>query len=272
MAERVDVFGITDVGKVRKQNEDQFLIAALAKSMKLVQTSLEDVTVLRRLEDSEADLFVVADGVGGSVGGKWASNMAVEALVEHVTQTLGCYYSNSVDVEHEFLDQLEQAVRRAHANVKVNPNSGAPGPASTLTMVTLIGPRAYYVHVGDSRAYCLRSGEFQQITKDQTLAERLVDGGVMTAEDASGAGLDNVLTSVVGGEISPTVGLIDLNEGDWLVLCTDGLTKHVTDVEIADVLARSEGAESACRHLLALALADGGTDNVTVVAARVEQL
>jgi protein phosphatase len=210
---------------------------------------------------------MVADGVGGSAGGGLASRSAVEALTEYVGQTAGCYYRLDVDTEHEFLDQLEAAVRKAHERVRSHTPKGR-GPATTLTMVTLVWPRGYVIHVGDSRGYHWRAGRLRQFTQDQTMSELLVDEGVMTEEQARDSGMENVLSSALGADYIPSIGLIDFRVDDVLLLCTDGLTKHVSDEEIAAILQRETTAESTCRALVDAALEGGGSDNVTVVVCR----
>ncbi|MDH3458734.1 MAG: protein phosphatase 2C domain-containing protein [Gemmatimonadota bacterium] len=263
----VDAFGLTDVGKVRQQNEDQFAIARLSRSLRLAHTSLENVSTFERFGQTAADLFVVADGVGGVAGGELASGTAVQALTEYIAQTAGCYYNVDVTGEHEFLDRLEQAARHAHDRVRAFSSKGQ-GPATTLTMVTLLWPRAYIVHIGDSRGYHLRGDRLRQFTRDQTMGELLADEGVVTEQQARDSGLDNVLVSAVGAEITPSIGVLDLRYDDTLLLCSDGLTKHVADEQIAGILRGAANATAACEQLVQAALDDGGSDNVTVVVAR----
>ena len=264
----IDIFGTTHPGKVRTANEDQFFVASLHKSMRVRQTSLEDLAAFARLHGSFAYLLVVADGVGGIKGGKLASGTAVEALAEHIGQTIGCYYNFDVEKEHEFLEQLERAVEHSHERVREALVRDGRGPATTLTLVALVWPRAYVVHVGDSRVYYLRRGRLKQLTRDQTAYEELVDQGVMTEEQARRAGLRNVLTSALGAQIKPSIGLVDLEPGDALLLCTDGLTKHVPDDEIALMLGADESAEATAKRLVDITLARGASDNVTVIVGR----
>jgi protein phosphatase len=263
----LDVFGLTDIGKKRRANEDQFVIASMRKSLELEHTSLENTESLSRIGQSTARLLMVADGVGGSFAGGLASSSAVEALTEYLGQTAGCYYKFDVDTEHDFLDQLEGAVQKAHERIQSHTPKGR-GPATTLTMVTLVWPRGYVIHVGDSRGYHLRGGRLRQFTQDQTMGDLLVEEGVMTEEQARESGMHNVLSSALGADYIPSIGLLDFRFNDVLLLCTDGLTKHVSDEEIAEILERSESAESTCRNLVDAALQDGGTDNVTVVVCR----
>ncbi len=268
----VDIFGMTHGGKKRSSNEDHFFVAALRKSMQVRQTSLQDLHIFARLRGSCAHLLVVADGVGGLAGGELASETAVETVAEHVGEAIDCYYNFDVDREQEFLGQLERAVERSDRQVRARHGSAGQAPATTLTMVALMWPRAYVVHVGDSRAYHLRQGRLRQITRDQTVYEELVDEGVIPEDQAAEAGMRHrfrdMLTSAVGAGIKPSIGVIDVQAGDALLLCTDGLTKHVPDDDITCILSEAGSAEESCRRLVDLTLERGASDNVTVVVAR----
>lgn len=263
-----DVFGLSDMGRVRDNNEDHFIIAGIRKAIELRQTNLEDRAAFQSMRGTEAQLLCVADGVGGNAGGEVASGTAVTSLLEYVARAAGCFQHFDTDAEHEFLADLEKAVRDAHERVRAISVSHTP-PATTLTMMTCVGMRGYLVHVGDSRAMYLHNGRLRVLTRDQTMAEAMVDAGAMTEEQAARSSLGNQLYSALGGEeMTPSVGLVDFAPGDVLVLCSDGLTKHVTDARIADVLSVPGSAETMARTLVADALAGGGTDNVTVIVAR----
>ena len=267
-AVRMDVWGMTDRGKVREVNEDHFFAAALEKSLTVLRSSFAELDQFEHVKGSRAFLFVVADGVGTTGGGELASGTAVHALVTYIGRTMGCYYSYDIDSEHQFIEQLENAVQHAHETVLREFSSKGRGPATTLTMATLIWPRAYVVHVGDSRAYHLRRGRLRQITRDQTMGELMIDQGIMTEEQVSRSSLSNTLSSAIGAEMKPSVGLIDLQPGDTLLLCTDGLTKHVQDDRIAELLQAGDSAQTACQGLVDAALEGGGRDNITVVVGK----
>jgi serine/threonine protein phosphatase PrpC len=268
-AVRLDVAGLTDVGRRRKVNEDHFVVVSLQKTVSIRLTSLADPRVFDRLRGPEGLLMVVADGVGGRPGGAEASETAVTALVEYIAQAAGCFNQLDVDQEHQFLEQLETAVMEAHRRLLATHGERADGPATTLTMAMLIWPRAYIVHVGDSRAFYLRKGRLRQLTRDQTTGEYMVNVGAWTEDQARTAPLGSTLASALGSEeLSPAIGLVDLHPGDSLLLCTDGLTRHVTDERITELLAAAGSAEAACRALVDAALEGGGSDNVTVVVAR----
>ena len=240
----------------------------LQKAVQLRATNLNDTSLLDRLRKPEVYILVVADGVGGGTGGKIASGVAVRSVVEYLAEAVGCVRDFDAEQENAFLDQLSHAVERGHERLKEMFQTQG-GPATTLTMTTLVWPRAYVVHVGDSRGYFLRRGKLKQFTRDQTMGNYLVDIGAVTEQHAQKAGLYNVLSSAVGGDLVPTIGVVDLTDGDAVLLCTDGLTKHVSDERIAEILA-SQGAEAAAHTLIDAALDGGGTDNVTVVVAKAD--
>jgi protein phosphatase len=267
----VDASGLTDVGRKRKANEDHFVIMSIRKAAEVRQTSLADPRVFDRLRGQEALLFLVADGVGGRAGGAIASETAVTTLVEYVGQAAGCVHNLDVDREHEFLEQLESGIRQTHQRLFAEGGGHGQGPATTLTMAALVWPRAYLLHVGDSRAFYLRKGRLRQLTRDQTTGEYMVDAGAWTEEQARKAPTAGALISALGGDdLTVAVGLVDLQPGDVLLLCTDGLTRHVPDERIAEILTRAPDSTSACRDLVDDALAGGGSDNITVVVARMQ--
>jgi protein phosphatase len=264
----IDAYGMSHVGKVREVNEDHFFLAAATKALTVQQTNLDNVHAFDHLKQSEAHLFVVADGVGSIGGGRLASGTAVQALGTYIGRTMGCYYSFDVEGENEFLENLENAVQHAHKTVQREYSSHGKGPATTLTMVALIWPRAYIIHVGDSRAYYLRKGRLRQLTRDQTMGELMIDEGIMKEEQVERSSLGSTLSSAIGAEILPSVGLIDLEWNDVMLLCTDGLTRHVGDDGIAEILQRTPNAKTACEQLVDAALEGGGRDNVTVVVGK----
>ncbi len=267
---KVDCFGLTDCGKVRKVNQDQFLIATMHKMLEIQQTSLPNHTRERLTSGAVARLLLVADGVGGGAAGEEASGLALEAVAFYVTTSLQCFYKLEQDLEADLLNALEVSVHNSHRMVQSAAASSPEytGMATTLTVAHVLWPRIYIVHVGDSRAYMLRAGKLLQLTRDQTLAQGLVDEGVLTQDSAERSPLSHVLSSAVGKEISPAASSVEVQSGDVLLLCTDGLTKHVTDDVIRRNLILQEPAEDTCRSLVSEALEDGGTDNITAVVCR----
>ncbi len=272
--EDVDVFGISDVGKVRTHNNDHFLICSLSKHVRVHATSLPEPERLPHEGEPLAFLGLVADGVGGAEAGGEASRLATEALYDYVANSLRCYYTTDPQQEVAFLSTMHDAVMRVHGRVvEEGENSRVPGTmATTLTLVLTSWPRAYVVQVGDSRCYRLRGPELTCITRDQTIAESLYDAGAITRSEADRSHMKHVLTSAIGGgegsAASPVTSVLDLAWDDVLLLCSDGLPLHVEDDEIRDVLLHADSAESACRTLLGMALERGGRDNVTVLVGR----
>ncbi|MDQ3136353.1 MAG: protein phosphatase 2C domain-containing protein [Gemmatimonadota bacterium] len=269
--DEIDVHGLTHPGKVRKDNQDHFLICALRKQMVVQLTSLPDAGHL--MDDGErlAFLAMVADGVGGAAKGEEASRTALEAVSQYVTRSMRCYYATASGDDQEFFDALQAAASQGHAELlrRGQENPDYRGMATTLTLFLGVWPRAYLLQVGDSRCYQLRHGELAQVTRDQTMAQDMVDAGVMSAEDAAGTRLAHTLSSSIGGrQTDPQVNHFDMAWGHVLLLCSDGLTRHVTDERIQEVLRAMTSAKQACEDLLQEALEGGGSDNITIVVAR----
>ena len=262
---------MSHAGNVRSVNEDHFVTAALQRSVQLRQTNLEDVRLFDRLSGPRAYLFIVADGVGGSTGGRVASALVVATIVEYLGEVVGAYNGFGADQSKDFLEHLTTAIQRAHDHlVDTFRLHTRGGPATTLTLAMVVWPSAYIVHVGDSRVYHLRGNALRCLTRDQTVGEAMVAQNVMPKEKAEQAGLFNVLASAVGArDMTPAFDVIGLEHGDQLLLCTDGLTKHVPESRLSELLQTTPDAESACRALIDGALGAGGSDNVTAVVARV---
>jgi protein phosphatase len=262
----IDVFGLTHPGLRRPINEDQFFIATIHKTMQVYSSSLPAETLPELTSESRGWLFMVADGVGGRPEGEKASATALRAIAEYVTHTMRFYYRDDPrHTEASFLRDLQNAVLRSDEVVRAQ----AEGTATTLTMVAVRWPRAYLIQVGDSRCYRLRDGRLEQLTKDQTMAQALVDAGVLPPGAAEESRWRHVLSSAIGGrDTTPVTTPMDCRWSDVVLLCTDGLTKHVNDDEIKAELASAKSSEEICRSLLALALDRGGSDNITLVAGR----
>jgi protein phosphatase len=265
----VDVFGLSDTGKVRKVNEDQFLVASMHKVMEIEQTSLPSQAREHLDSGAMARLLLVADGVGGSAAGEEASGLAVETVAGYVTNSMRCFYQLDKRLEEDLMSELESSVKKSHAMVQsvAEREPDYEGMATTLTVVHVLWPAVYIVQVGDSRCYRLRDGELEQLTKDQTMAQNLVDQGVLDPERADQSRWSHMLSSAVGKEITPVTSKEELQVGDALVLCTDGLTKHVSNEDIVKHVMNSDSSQEACERLISAALDDGGSDNVTVVVS-----
>jgi len=264
--EQIDVFGMTHVGKQRQVNQDHFLICSLHKTVQVHATSLPETEGLPSLSERLAFLGVVADGVGGLAGGEEASRAAVAELTGYVTSSLNCYYSHDPSAEGAFLGALQEGVLVAHRRVQAEAERRGERSATTMTLVMALWPRLYILQVGDSRCYLLRRDKFYRLTRDQTMAERMVEEGLVTREQAESSRLAHILTSAVGGsDIMPVATVITARWGDVLLACSDGLTKHVPEDAIQERLRAMTSAEQVCRQLVDDALEAGGSDNITVL-------
>jgi protein phosphatase len=216
---------------------------------------------------------VVADGIGASEFGHEASGLAVETILQYFTRPLSLG-RGELNLEDDLVTQLGKVILDSHDKVakEVNEKPDRKGMATTLTMAFVLGNRAWIMHVGDSRAYLIRGGEAIQLTKDQTVAQMLVDSGALDANAAESSRLKHILASAVGGSstLLPEVLSynVTLNDGDALVLCTDGLNKHVSEAEIGTVVSDAGTVSESCRKLVEMTLAGGGSDNVTVIVGR----
>jgi protein phosphatase len=268
----VDLGAISHPGHVRENNEDSYLVMRFGRSLENLLTNLDQ-------ELFEASYFMsgygllVADGMGGMAGGEVASRLALTNLIELIVDTSD--WTLALQREHDVsrvLDrmtdrflQIDQILRK-----EADKDQTLRGMGTTLTVAGALGNDLIIGHVGDSRAYLLRGDDFKQLTTDHTLAQALIDAGVANRDDPASRSMRHVLTAAVGSlgrEVDPQVQRFKLQEGDRLLLCTDGLTEMVEDAMIADVLTDSNSAQTACQNLLDLALAGGGVDNITVVVA-----
>jgi protein phosphatase len=241
---------VTDVGRKRKGNEDSLFV------------------------NPEQNLFVVADGMGGHAAGEVASRVAVESINEFV-----CLTSGDEEITWPFgLDQnmsydgnrLKTAVRYANRKVleAMKERSEYEGMATTVAAVLVDGEEANLAHVGDSRVYLFREAALEQLTSDHSWVNEQIQSGVISADQARSHPLRNVVTRALGGkpDLQVDMQFHQVQPGDLLLLCSDGLTTMVSDQEIARVVAAAEGdIEKAARGLVAAANAQGGEDNITVL-------
>jgi serine/threonine protein phosphatase PrpC len=267
-----DCFGITDRGRVRQRNEDQFLLADLEKSLRIRSTSIPQDVYGNLGGKEHGKLFLVADGLGGQAGGDIASGVATETIARFVLHTMPWFFrlddGGADDLEH----QLRAALHACREEVvSVAKSSGFADMGTTLTLGYLIWPRLYVVHVGDSRAYLYRGGEARQLTTDHTVAQRMVDNGLLTPEQAAESRWGHALVRCVGAaspEADVDVLKVTLKVRDVLLFCSDGLSKYLDPAAIATALGREESAEATAHALVDAANAAGGADNVTVVVVR----
>jgi protein phosphatase len=268
--DEIETYGLTHTGKVREINQDHFLLATIHRRVDVLQTSLPDAARLEVNDERLAFLAMIADGVGGAVGGEKASATALENAMHYVGSSMRCYDRGEV-TDAEFVEQLQEAAMKSHEAVIARAAAEADGRtmATTLTLFLGIWPWYYLLQVGDSRYYLYRDATLTQVTRDQTLAQDLVDQGVFTRATAAGSRLANVLSSAIGGETAtPVVTRLRASWRNVHLLCSDGLTKHVSDEKIAARLAAMTSAKQVCEQLLQDAMDDGGSDNITIIVGR----
>lgn len=267
----LDLFGVTHPGKVRAENQDHFLVCTIHPQVVIHGTSLPATDQLPMRGQRLATLLLVADGVGGQEAGDEASRLATEAVMTYVSSTLRCYHAAGQADDAEFLSALRAAALSAHETVSVESVArGNVRMATTLTLAIVVWPWLYVVQVGDSRAYCCADRALLQVTRDQTMAQDLVDQGLLPAERVASSPYSHVLSSAIGGSAAtPVVSRIDIRGPTRLVLlCSDGLTKHVSNEEIERRISTMQSSEQLARDLLDVALERGGTDNITIVVGR----
>ena len=269
--DEIDVYGVPHPGRVRPTNQDHFLIGSLRKRMNVLMTSLPEIDRLPADSERLAFLAMVADGVGGQAGGEEASRRALETVTQYLTNSMHCYYTADASDDRTFAQALADAALQTHEEITSRAKSDPVRNrmATTLTLLLGVWPRIYILQVGDSRSYVLRNGRLMQISRDQTMAQELVDQGVLSRAEASGTRWAHVLSSAIGGpQTRPVVTGVESGWGDVHLLCSDGLTKHVSDERIAERLGAMTSAKQACEALLQDALDGGGTDNITVIVGR----
>lgn len=267
--DEIEVHGLTHTGRVRKTNQDHFLFGTLHKTLRVRVTSLATPELLELPSERLASLFMVADGVGGSEGGEEASRLALETVSGYMTQAIQCYYGSPTVEDSPFLTAMADAATACHETVLARARElGVRKMSTTLTLGLAVWPRLYLLQIGDSRCYRYREGHLQRLTNDQTMAQALVDCGVLQPDQAQRSPFRHVLASAIGSTAAPVLGLHDLRHGDVLLACTDGLTRHLSDEAIAGRVGAMTSAAQVCQALVDDALAAGGTDNVTVLVAR----
>lgn len=270
--DQLDFSGLTHQGHVRKQNQDHFLVCTLHKSARVRATSLPNPELLELPSQRLASLAMVADGVGSTAGGETASRAAVETVASYATNAMECFYRRNPEEESAFYHALGVAASESHEAVlsRARESGDLKGAATTLTLGLFVWPQAYILQVGDSRCYRLRNGVLELLTRDQTVAQDLVDSGILPKENLHRSPFAHVLSSSIGGHTQPVVSHYEMGPPgtEIFLFCTDGLTKHVSEARIAEVLGSLTSSDQACRTLLDDALAGGGSDNVTVVVVR----
>jgi protein phosphatase len=270
---RVDVAGLSDRGHVRPGNEDHFYVARFGRFLERLCTNVPEDELPPRFDET-GYAAIVADGIGGSAAGEVASKLAITTLINLVLGTPDWILRLDGDslpqkIEQRFRERFDQ-IRAVMAD-QADADPALHGFGTTMIMALSLGRELFVIHLGDSRAYLLRQHRLHRLTRDHTMAQEMADVGLLSAREAATSRLRHVLTRALGAQAEdaePDVQEVTLQDGDCLLLCSDGLTDMVTDEDIVRVLAEAATAEQACRRLVEEALAAGGKDNVTAVVAR----
>lgn len=276
----MDCFGASDIGLKRDTNEDQFLISDVCKSVRVHQTSLGLDHQTRLFGNSQGKLLMVADGMGGHESGERASQLVLDTIIDYVLNKLDWVLHGAPQTEDSFIKQLkdsldscQQRIEKESLNVPRNRKMG-----STLTLVYVVWPRAFVIHVGDSRCYLLRSNKLKQLTRDHTVAQlqsenmniQTYRSGYELAEPKPNP-MSHVLWNAIGGGSArpqPDAMVLELEFGDTLLLCTDGMSNAVPTSRINELLTSPRTSSAICEQLISDANQGGGEDNITVVVTK----
>lgn len=270
----VDVeFGaISHPGKVRTNNEDHFLVFRLSRCLNTLLTNLPHGEIPQQFEEY-GYAMVVADGMGGMAAGEVASRVAMKSGVEMLVNDVKWNLKINEQIAQEVLQNMGDYVRALDFTLTelARYDKSLSGMGTTFSVVYSVGTELFIGHVGDSRVYLHRKGKLLQLTRDHTVAQSLADAGEILPEEVATHKQRHVLTNALGGNaglVKVDTKRAQLEDGDYLLLCTDGLSDLVSDDRIASVLGNIAKPQQACEKLIDLALSEGGRDNVTVVLAR----
>src|SRR4051812_1718551 len=263
---RVSVFGKTDLGRTREHNEDTFLVADLSTGNASLQPEVRNHEIGPR-----GSLFMVADGMGGAAAGELASAMAADLIHRHLATA---WASDGTATASRFAFRMKEAVELANAQIYAyaREHPEVRGMGTTVTAAGIFASDLYLAQIGDSRAYLVRGNEAIQLTKDQSLMQRLVDAGELTEDEAEQSERRNIILQALGPDPRVKVDLThqSLRRGDTLIVCSDGLSGLVRREEFAALAREHADLPALCSALIDLANGRGGPDNITVVTARFE--
>jgi serine/threonine protein phosphatase PrpC len=268
----VELQAKSDVGRVRRGNEDNFLVLELSKQQTWTGSPDAEAPAkdLQNFELGDKGLvLVVSDGMGGALAGDVASRMAVDSVRDTI---LGGNSDEGCDPAASLVDCLTRATVLANRAIhdKSQEDSRCAGMGATFTGAAIHGDMLDFVQVGDSRGYILRKDQIRLATKDQSLVQQLVDVGQISEAEAETHMFRNVILQALGaqGDVTPVTGRIRLKRGDMLLLCSDGLSGKLRSEDILNIVGSNHDLGAACDELVAEANARGGEDNITVILAR----
>ncbi|HEY2846799.1 MAG TPA: protein phosphatase 2C domain-containing protein [Pyrinomonadaceae bacterium] len=272
----VEIHATSHVGRVRKGNEDNYLVLNISreKAWTSEQDEGEFVVESQKFEiDDKGVVLAVSDGMGGALAGEVASTLAVETVSEKMLDADAAKAAAEADAEHHLVSRLYDATVFANHVIHEQGRSDPQfqGMGATFTGLGVTPEAADVVQVGDSRAYLVRSGQIYQVTKDQSLVQQLIDAQQISPEEAETHTLKNVILQALGAqnEIYPVSARIEPCNGDVFLICSDGLSNKVSAAEMQKIITDNfDKLENACAELIKLANENGGEDNITVVVAK----
>jgi serine/threonine protein phosphatase PrpC len=262
----VNVFGRTDVGRTREHNEDSFVVADLNTNIASLQPA-----VRAHKSGPKGTLFMVADGMGGAAAGEIASQMATDIVLRELRD-------NWLPADRPSPELFARCLKRATQSANQQIHSYATshqeyrGMGTTATIAGFLEGILYLCQVGDSRGYLIRGETVKQITKDQSLMQKLIEAGELTEEEAAQSERRNIILQALGPEAQIKVDLTyqPICRGDIMLLCSDGLSGQITKDDIKNVLTAEKDLVVACKKLIDIANENGGPDNITVILCRFE--
>lgn len=235
----------TDKGKKRGRNEDCLFVMP------------------------QEEIYIVADGVGGQNSGELASSMAVKIIAEYIKEKPLHGIADEEELKRYFMDCMTRANQAIYQTAQLSPENA--GMATTVVLLHLSNGSAYFVNIGDSRAYIYRDGQISQITEDHTYVNELVKGGSITKAQAEFHPQKNMITRALGGDekVLPDFYRLDTSKNDIIVLCTDGLYGELSEEEICGMAAAANSMSALSRKLVQRANGHGGNDNITVICLKI---
>lgn len=268
--------GLSDRGLIRSDNQDQFLVADLTRSMLVQSGSLGPAAGSRLFGGPLGYLFFVADGMGGHKAGNEASLLAIEYFVNAVLNSTRWLVHTEPMSQGPFIEDLKTMLLNAHRMIQGRSECQPElkGMGTTLTLAYVAWPKMFVVHAGDTRCYLVNGGQLKLLTNDHTVANQMMKTGQLDPEALERSPWSNVLVNALGAgaeQVFAEIHEIELRSGDTLLLCSDGLNKHVSDQKIQEVLRSQADPNDVCKSLVEMAKNEGGSDNVTVVVARFEE-
>jgi protein phosphatase len=270
---RVDVAGLSDQGKVRKNNEDCFLVCRYGRFLTASETNLPADDVFSYFAENGCAM-IIADGMGGHWAGEVASRLAISSLLNYALSTPDWVFR--FDDETMAQKVMERAVERTQRVKELLVHEASQNPSlrgfgTTLALAWGVGKELFILHVGDSRVYLFRDGKLRQLTRDHTVAQDLANTGAIPENQVAGHFFRHHLSQCLtasAAKVKPDVRRLELEDGDLIMLCSDGLSDMVPGDKLTAILAQSNSAKATCVELIDKALTAGGKDNITAIVAR----